>query len=66
MVSEHRRKGAQGAILAARIRAAGEAGLDALATETGERIPDRPGTRTETSAGPALRAVGVHELPVPT
>jgi GNAT superfamily N-acetyltransferase len=39
---EHRRKGAQGAILAARIRAAGEVGLGALATETGERLPDRP------------------------
>ena len=38
---EHRRKGAQGAILAARIRAAGEVGLGALATETGERLPDR-------------------------
>jgi GNAT superfamily N-acetyltransferase len=39
---EHRRKGAQSAILAERIRVAGEAGLDALATETGERLPDRP------------------------
>ena len=41
-VPEHRRKGAQSAILAARIRAAGEAGLGELATETGERLPDRP------------------------
>jgi GNAT superfamily N-acetyltransferase len=39
---EHRRKGAQSAILAARIRTAGEAGLGELATETGERLPDRP------------------------
>jgi GNAT superfamily N-acetyltransferase len=39
---EHRRKGAQSAILAARIRAAGEAGLAELATETGKRLPDRP------------------------
>jgi GNAT superfamily N-acetyltransferase len=39
---EHRRKGAQGAILAARIRAARELGLRALATETGERTADRP------------------------
>ena len=39
---EHRRKGAQGAVLAARIRLAGELGLRALATETGERTDDRP------------------------
>jgi GNAT superfamily N-acetyltransferase len=39
---EHRRKGAQGAILAARIRLARELGLRALATETGERTEDRP------------------------
>ena len=39
---EHRRKGAQGAILAARIRAARELGLSALATETGERTADLP------------------------
>ena len=39
---EHRRKGAQGALLAARFRAAAAAGLGELATETGERIPDRP------------------------
>jgi GNAT superfamily N-acetyltransferase len=39
---EHRRKGAQGAILAARIRVARELGLRALATETGERTADRP------------------------
>jgi hypothetical protein len=41
-VPEHRRKGAQGAILAARFRAAAAAGLRELATETGERLPDRP------------------------
>jgi hypothetical protein len=41
-VPEHRRKGAQGAILAARFRAAADAGLRELATETGERLPDRP------------------------
>jgi GNAT superfamily N-acetyltransferase len=39
---EHRRKGAQGALLAARIRRARELGLSALATETGERTADRP------------------------
>jgi GNAT superfamily N-acetyltransferase len=39
---EHRRKGAQGALLAARIRLARELGLRALGTETGERTADRP------------------------
>jgi GNAT superfamily N-acetyltransferase len=39
---EHRRKGVQGAILAARIRLARELGLRALATETGERTADLP------------------------
>jgi hypothetical protein len=41
-VPEHRRKGAQGTILAARFRAAAAAGLRELATETGEQLPDRP------------------------
>ena len=41
-VPEHRRKGAQGAILAARFRAAAAAGLRQLATETGELVPERP------------------------
>jgi hypothetical protein len=41
-VPKHRRKGAQGALLAARFRAAAAAGLRELATETGERLPDRP------------------------
>lgn len=39
---EHRRKGAQGALLGARIRRARELGLAALATETGEHTADRP------------------------
>ena len=39
---EHRRKGAQGALLAARIRDAAEAGSTRLVTETGERIPLKP------------------------
>jgi hypothetical protein len=39
---EHRGKGAQSALLAARIALARELGLDALTTETGERVPDRP------------------------
>jgi len=39
---EHRGKGAQGALLATRIRRARELGCDAVYTETGERVADRP------------------------
>jgi GNAT superfamily N-acetyltransferase len=39
---EHRGKGAQGALLAQRIRRAGELGCDLVVTETGERRDDRP------------------------
>ena len=39
---EHRRKGSQSALLAARIRDAAEAGCSRLYTETGERIPLKP------------------------
>ena len=39
---EHRGKGAQGALLAHRIRRAGELGCDLVLTETGERRDDRP------------------------
>lgn len=42
-VPEHRHKGAQNAILAARIDAAAEAGCEVVATETGEPRGDRPG-----------------------
>lgn len=38
----HRGRGAQGAILAARIRRARELGCTVVLTETGERVPDRP------------------------
>lgn len=41
-VERHRGKGAQGAILAARIRRGRELGLDVLTTETGERVAGRP------------------------
>jgi GNAT superfamily N-acetyltransferase len=41
-VPERRGRGAQNAILAARIRRARQLRLEALATETGERVPDRP------------------------
>jgi GNAT superfamily N-acetyltransferase len=40
---EHRGRGVQTALLAARIERARELGLEALTTETGERLPDRPG-----------------------
>ena len=36
------RKGAQGALLAARIRRAGELGCETIVTETGKRRDDRP------------------------
>jgi GNAT superfamily N-acetyltransferase len=39
---EHRRLGAQGAILAARIRTAAEEACEVLVTETGERVEGRP------------------------
>jgi GNAT superfamily N-acetyltransferase len=42
-VPEHRRRGAQNAILAARIDAAAEAGCEVVATETGEPRDGEPG-----------------------
>jgi GNAT superfamily N-acetyltransferase len=39
---EHRRKGGQGAILAARIEAAAAAGCEVVVTETGEALRDKP------------------------
>jgi len=39
---EHRGRGAQSALLAARIRRARELGCAAVTTETGELVPDRP------------------------
>ena len=52
---EHRGKGGQNALLAARIRHAREAGCDVVVTETGERRDDRPSS----SYRNILRA-GVH------
>ena len=40
---EHRGKGAQGALIAARIQRAGELGCATIVTETGERRDDGPG-----------------------
>lgn len=56
---EHRGKGAQNALLAARIRRAAELGCDVVFTETGERRDDRPSD----SYRNILRA-GFHELAV--
>ncbi len=39
---EHRGRGAQTALLAARVERARELGCDAVFTETGEQVPDRP------------------------
>lgn len=39
---EHRGKGAQSSLLATRIERARELGCDAVFTETGEQVPDRP------------------------
>ena len=39
---DFRRRGAQSALLAARVRAAGQAGRDLIATETGEAVPGDP------------------------
>jgi GNAT superfamily N-acetyltransferase len=41
-LSGHRGKGAQTALLAARVERARQLGLEALTTETGERVADRP------------------------
>jgi GNAT superfamily N-acetyltransferase len=40
--AEHRGRGAQSALLATRIRRARELGCDAVYTETGEQLPERP------------------------
>src|SRR5262249_41872737 len=41
-LASHRKRGAQGAIMAARIRAAAEAGCEWVITETGEDLPHHP------------------------
>jgi hypothetical protein len=53
-LAEYRGKGAQSALLAARIRRAAELPCDLLITETGERRGDRPSTPIATSSGQAL------------
>jgi GNAT superfamily N-acetyltransferase len=61
---EHRGKGAQNALLAARIRRAAELGCDLLTTETGERRDDRPSNsyRNILRAGFTEQAATAHWL----
>jgi GNAT superfamily N-acetyltransferase len=61
---EHRGKGAQNALLAARIRRAAELGCDVVLTETGERRDDRPSNsyRNILRAGFEEHAVTAHWL----
>ena len=54
-VPEHRRKGAQSAILAARLDAAVEAGCEVVASDTGEPRWASPAGRGATSRAPASR-----------
>jgi GNAT superfamily N-acetyltransferase len=56
---EHRRRGAQGAILAARIRAAAAEGCEVVVTETGQQVEGRPSSsyRNIERAGFALAYV---------
>ena len=65
---EHRRRGAQGAILAARIRAAAEEGCEILVTETGEQVEGRPSSsyRNIERAGFELAYVRPNYLSSPT
>jgi GNAT superfamily N-acetyltransferase len=64
---EHRRRGAQSAILAARIRAAAEEGCEILVTETGEQVEGRPSSsyRNIERAGFALAYVRPNYLSSP-
>jgi GNAT superfamily N-acetyltransferase len=56
---EHRGKGAQTALLAARIRRAAELGCDVVVTETGERQDDRPSNSYRNILRAGFREVGV-------
>lgn len=64
---EHRGKGAQGALFAARIERARVRGCTTLVTETGEEIPDRPSSsyRNILRAGFEERFVVAHRLGTP-
>ena len=56
---EHRGKGAQGALLAHRIRRAGEVGCDLVVTETGEQRDDRPSNSYRNILRAGFREVAV-------
>jgi hypothetical protein len=58
-VAQHRRKGSQGALFAARIARAAEVGARILATETGELVPNAPSNsyRNITRVGFEMRYV---------
>lgn len=56
---EHRGKGAQNALLAARIRHAADLGCDVVVTETGERRDDRPSNSYRNILRAAFTEVGV-------
>ncbi len=58
---EHRGKGAQSALLAARIRHAREAGCDVLVTETGERRENRPSNSYRNILRAGFQEVAVRE-----
>jgi GNAT superfamily N-acetyltransferase len=62
---EHRRRGAQSALLAARIEAAAESGCEVLVTETGELVEGRPSSsyRNILRAGFELDYVRANYLP---
>ena len=63
-LSEHRGKGGQAALFAARIERARARGCTTLVTETGEQIPDRPSGsyRNILRAGFEERFVVAHRL----
>jgi GNAT superfamily N-acetyltransferase len=56
---EHRGKGAQSALLAARIEQAAASGCDVVLTETGERRDDRPSNSYRNILRAGFREVGV-------
>ncbi len=58
---EHRDKGAQTALLAARIRRAAQLGCDVVVTETGERRDDRPSNSYRNILRAGFKELGVTE-----
>lgn len=58
---EHRDKGAQTALLGARIRRAAQLGCDVVVTETGERRDDRPSNSYRNILRAGFKELGVTE-----